>query len=224
VNWITPGGTVGVVLALLMAAAALAPCAPETPAALQLTGIPSVAIPGHGYLASLTGDGSVVDSAGSDFGVTDASGRGYTAHYEYARGVTQAFSVGLRGPYTVKASWTEPVGTSGQCSRTVTVPLPIDRQILAVVNCRRGAEAPASGLVLRCDGSKLRFSGLKWSGWNGNTASGHGTLNGRPATVKLSSPRECSQLDGYIYTRATVTTRSRTLKRVAIDCPLPPRS
>jgi hypothetical protein len=42
--------------------------------------------------------------------------------------------------------------------------------------------------------------------------------------VTLSAPRECSPLDGYIYTRATVTTRSRTLKRVAIDCPLPPRS
>jgi hypothetical protein len=213
------------VFALLAVAAALAPCAAETPPALQLTGIPAVAIPGHGYTATLSGDGAVVDPAGSDFGVTDASGRGYTAHYEYAQGVTQAFSVGLKGPYTVKASWTEPVGTSGQqCTRTVTVPLPIDRQILAVVNCKRGVEEPATGLVLRCDGSRLSFEGLKWSGWNGSTATGRGKLNGRAATVKLSAPRECSQLDGYIYTRATVTTPSRTLKRVVIDCPLPPRS
>jgi hypothetical protein len=213
------------VLALLMAAAALAPCAPETPAALQLTGIPSVAIPGHAYTATLSGDGPVVDTAGSDIGVTDATGRGYSAHYEYARGVTQPFSVGLKGPYTVKASWTEPVGTtSGQCTRTVTLPLPIERRILAVVNCKRGAQEPATGLVLRCDGSKLRVSSLKWSGWNANTTTGRGKLNGRPATVTLSAPRECSELNGYIYTRATVSTRSRTLKRVAIDCPLPPRS
>jgi hypothetical protein len=213
------------VLALLMAAAALAPCAPETPAALQLTGIPSVAIPGHGYTATLSGDGAVVDSAGSDIGVTDASGRGYSAHYEFARGVTQAFSVGLQGPYTVKASWTEPVATTpGQCTRTATVPLPIERRILAVVNCKRGAEQPTTGLVLRCDDSRLSLKSLKWSGWNENTTTGHGTLNGRPATVALSRPRECSELNGFIYTRATVTTRSRTLKRVEVDCPLPPRS
>jgi hypothetical protein len=211
--------------ALLAVAAALAPCAAETPPALQLTGIPSVAIPGHGYAATLSGDGAVVDTAGSDFGVTDASGRGYTAHYEYARGVTQAFSVGLKGPYTVKASWTEPVGTSGQqCTRAVTVPLPIDRQILAVVDCKRGEEQPKTGLVLRCDGSKLRLSRLQWTGWNANSTTGRGKLNGRAATVKLTSPRECSQLNGFIYTRATVTTPSRTLKRLVIDCPLPPRS
>jgi hypothetical protein len=211
------------VLALLMAAAALAPCAPETPAALQLTGIPAVAIPGQAYTAALSGDGPVVDTAGSDIGVTDASGRGYSAHYEFARGVTQAFSVGLRGPYTVKASWTEPVGTSGQCTRSVTVPLPIERRILAVVNCKRGAQEPANGLVLRCDGSKLRFKDLKWSGWNGNTTTGRGKLNGRAATVTLSKPRECSELNGYIYTRASVTTSTRRVL-VPIDCPLPPRS
>jgi hypothetical protein len=213
------------VFALLAVAAALAPCAAETPPALQLTGIPSVAIPGHGYAATLSGDGAVADTAGSDFGITDASGRGYTAHYEYARGVTQAFSVGLKGPYTVKAAWTEPVGTSGQqCTRTVTVPLPIDRQILAVVNCKRAAQEPKTGLVLRCDGSRLSLKDLRWSGWNASTTTGRGKLNGRSVTVTLSKPRECSQLNGFIYTSATVTTRARTLKRVAIDCPLPPRS
>jgi hypothetical protein len=106
----------------------------------------------------------------------------------------------------------------------VSVTLPIERRILGVVNCTRGAVAPATGLVLRCDGAKLRLRSLQWSGWNQNTTTGRGTLNGRPATVTLSRPDECSQLDGFIYTRATVKTAARTLKRVAIDCPLPPRS
>ena len=107
-------------LALLATAALMGPCASETPPALQLTGIPSVAIPGKSYTAMLDGDGAVVDSAGSDIGVKDATGRGWNAHYQFARGVTQAFSVGLRHPpFTVTASWTEP----GPCLRTVTVPL-----------------------------------------------------------------------------------------------------
>jgi len=207
-------------LALLATAALMGPCASETPPALQLTGIPSVAIPGKSYTAMLDGDGAVVDSAGSDIGVKDATGRGWNAHYQFARGVTQAFSVGLRHPpFTVTASWTEP----GPCLRTVTVPLPIERRILAVVNCKRGAEAPATGLVLRCDGSKLRLRSLEWSGWNDNSATARGTLNGRAVKVTLSRPRECSELDGFIYTRATVKTALRTLK-LPVECPLPPRS
>jgi len=208
-------------LALLATAALMGPCASETPPALQLTGIPSVAIPGKSYTATLDGDGAVVDSAGSDIGVKDATGRGWNAHYQFARGVTQAFSVGLsHAPFTVTASWTEP----GPCLRTVTVPLPIERRILAVVNCKRGAEAPLTGLVLRCDGSKLRLRSLSWRAWNADATTGRGTLNGRPAKVTLSRPRECSELDGFIYTRATVTSGGRTLERVPIDCPLPPRS
>ena len=207
-------------LALLATAALMGPCAPETPPALQLTGIPSVAITGKSYTATLDGDGAVVDSAGSDVGVKDATGRGWNAHYQFARGVTQAFSVGLsHAPFTVTASWTEP----GPCLRTVTVPLPIERRILAVVNCRRGAEAPPMGLVLRCDGSKLRLRSLEWSGWNANSTTARGTLNGRPVNVTLSRPRECSELDGFIYTRATVKTALRTLK-LPVDCPLPRRS
>jgi hypothetical protein len=213
------------VFALLMATAALAPCAQGSPAALQLSGIPPVAIPGRSYTASLSGTGAVVESAGSDFGVTDAKGRGYTAPYQFARGVQQEFSVGLDGPYTVKASWTEPVGASDTCARTVTVPLPIERRILGVVGCKRGEEEPKTGLVLRCDGSHLSLKSLRWTGWNGDTTTGRGTLNGRAATVKLSRPEECSQLDGYIYTRATLTTAAgRVLKRLPMDCPLPPRS
>jgi hypothetical protein len=208
-------------LALLATAAALAPCAAETPPALQLTGVPAVAIPGKAYTATLSGDGAVVESAGSDIAVKDATGKGWNAHYEFARGVTQAFSVGLGpAPFTVTATWTEP----GPCTRSVSVPLPIERHILALVNCRRGVEQPASGLVLRCEGSKLRVRSLVWSGWNADTTTGRGTLNGRPATVTLSRPRECSELDGFVYTRATVKTARRTLARLPIDCPLPPRS
>jgi hypothetical protein len=215
-------------LALLTAAVfavAPAPCAAETPAALQLTGVPPIAIPGRSYQAALVGDGAVVDQLGSDFGVHDSSGRGWTAHYQYARGVTQAFSVGLdRAPFTVTASYVEPVGDSGQCTRTLTTTLPIERHILAVVNCKRGVEQPAGGLVLRCDGSKLRVKGLTWRGWNGATTTGHGKLAGRAATVTLSRPRECGELNGFIYTRAKLTTARDVLNRVPIDCPLPPRT
>src|SRR5215207_8335642 len=142
-------------LALLATAALFAPpaCAAETPPALALTGTPAVAITGKAYIATLSGDGQVVDSAGSDIGVKDADGRGWNAHFEYARGVTQPFSVSLaRSPFTVTASWTEP----GPCLRTVTASLPTERRILGVVGCKRGAVAPSSGLVLRCEGARLR--------------------------------------------------------------------
>jgi hypothetical protein len=206
-------------------AVAPAPCAPGTPPALQLTGVPPIAIPGQTYEAALVGDGAVLDRQGSDIGVTDRSGRGWSAHYQYARGVTQAFSVGLdRAPFTVTASYVEPVGDSGQCTRKLTMQLPIQRRILAVVNCTRGVQEPTGGLVLRCDGARLRVKALKWRGWNAATTTGRGTLDGRAVTVTLSSPRECSQLNGYIYTRAKLTTANRVLERVPIDCPLPPRS
>jgi hypothetical protein len=213
-------------LALLTAAAfAVAPCSADTPPALQLTGIPPIAIPGRSYEASLDGEGAVTDRAGSDIAVKDRSGRGWSAHYQYAKGVTQAFSVGLDGaPFTVSATYTEQVGDSGQCTRTLSVPLPIERHILAVVNCKRGVEEPKSGLVLRCGGSKLRVKGLKWRGWNGATTTGLGTLDGKPAKVTLSRPRECPELNGFIYTRANLTSAGRVLKKLAIDCPLPPRS
>src|SRR3954451_4318538 len=207
-------------LALLAAAAALGPCAADTPASLQLTGIPPVATSGKAYAATLSGEGPVVETAGSDIAVHDAAGEGWNAHFQNARGAEQPFSVGLSpAPVTVTASWTEP----GPCTRTVSVTLPVERRILGVVNCRRGALAPATGLILRCDGTKLRLRSLTWSGWNQNTTIGRGTLDGRPATVTLSRPQECSELDGFIYTRARVSTaRGRVFKRIVIDCPLPP--
>jgi hypothetical protein len=208
-------------LALLAAAAIVAPpaCAADSPPALSLSGLPAVAITGKAYAATLSGDGEVVDSAGSDIGVKDADGRGWNAHFEYARGVTQPFSVSLaRSPFTVTASWTEP----GPCLRTVTVSLPTERRILGLVACRRGAAEPVS-LTLRCDGSKVRLTGLTWSGWNGAKPVGRGRLNGRAATVTLSRPDECAELDGFVYTRATVKRAGRTLK-LPVDCPLPPRT
>ena len=202
-------------------AAALAPCAPDTPPALTLTGIPPVAIPGRSYEASLIGDGPVDESAGSDIAVTDSSGRGWSAHYEFARGVTQAFSVGIaRAPFTVSATWTEPVADGTTCTRTVQTPLPIERRILAVVHCRRGALEPRNGLVLRCGGDRLRLTALRWKGWNANVTVGRGRLAGRDATVTLSAPRACDTLNGFIYTRAKVSWGTRTLKRVPIACPL----
>ncbi len=204
-------------------AAALAPCAPETPPALALTGIPSVAIPGRSYEASLIGDGAVVESAGSDIGVTDRTGRGWSAHYGFARGVTQAFSVGIaRAPFTVTATWTEPLADGTACTRTVTTPLPIERRILAVVTCRRGALEPRNGLVLRCGGDRLRITSLRWKRWNADTTVGRGRLKGRDVKVTLSAPRACDALDGFIYTRARVAVSGGpTLRRVPIACPLP---
>src|SRR3954469_25902102 len=196
-------------LALLATAAAFAAppaCPADSTPSLALSGIPAVAITGKAYTATLSGEGPVVDSAGSDIGAKDANDGGCSAHFEYAQGVTQPFSVSLaRSPFTVTASWTEP----GPCLRTVTVSLPAERRILAVVGCKRGAVAPASRLVLRCDGSRLRVKSLSWSGWNGPHPVGRGRLNGRAVTVTLSRPDECSELDGFIYTRATLKTAAR---------------
>ena len=208
-------------LALLIGAA-LAPCTAGSPA-LQLTGIPAVAIPGRAYEASLVGAGAVVDGAGSDIGVTDSSGRGWLAHYESARGVKQQFSVGLeRAPFTVSATWTEPAGDA-TCTRTVTVQLPIERRIAALVGCRRAAAEPRS-LVLRCGGERLRLSALTWRRWNADTTVGHGRLAGRDATVTLSAPRECATLGAFIYRRARVAGGGKVLKRVPISCPVGPPS
>ena len=170
---------------------------------------PAVAIPGRTYAASLEGDGAVIDRAGSDIAVKDRPGRGWSAHYEYARGVTQAFSVGLdRAPFTVTATYTEPVGDSGQCTRTLTRHA-ADR----AADPRRGqlqarGGGAASGLVLRCDGAQAAGQGPEVAA--AGTAPrrpGAGRLNGRAATVTLSRPRECSQLDGFIYTRANADLR-----------------
>ena len=171
-----------------MAAAALAPCAPETPAALQLTGIPSVAIPGHGYLASLVGR-----RAGGRLG-----GLGLRRHRRLAGAArprttsTRAASRRRSASGCAGRTRSRPPGpsrwaTCGTCLRTVTVPLPIERQILAVVNASGARRSRRAGSSCAATAPSCGSTSLKWSGWNGDTTTGRGKLNGRPATVKLSS-------------------------------------
>src|SRR3954462_9440276 len=72
-------------------------CDPSTPAAMQLSGLPAVAVIGRAYTVGLvpTGVGAATGRNGSTLGVSDRTGRGWSAHYEYLSGVQQAFSVGL---------------------------------------------------------------------------------------------------------------------------------
>ena len=196
-------------------------CDPSTPAAMQLSGLPAVAVIGQAYTVGLvpTGAGTATGRNGSTLGVSDSTGRGWSAHYEYLSGVEQAFSVGIDGaPFTVSGSYSELLPSGATCTRTLTAPLAIERRILAVVNCHRLVLEPRAGLVLRCDGDRLRVRDLRWRGWNGDTTTGHGRLHGRPVTVTLSRPVECSTLNAFIYTRARV---SGIAKRIVIDCPLP---
>jgi hypothetical protein len=196
-------------------------CDPSTPAAMQLSGLPTVAVIGQSYTVALvpTGAGTATGRYGSTLGVSDRKGRGWSAHYEYLSGVEQAFSVGIDGaPFTVSGSYSEVLAGGGTCTRTLTAPLPIERRILAVVNCHRGVLEPRSGLVLRCDGNRLRLRDLRWRGWNGDTTTGHGRVRGHAVTVTLSRPVECSQLNAFIYSRARV---SGIAKRIPIYCPLP---
>jgi len=122
-------------------------------------------------------------------------------------------------PFMASGSYSEALPTGGTCTRTLSDPLPIERLILAVVNCHRGVEEPSSGLVLRCDDPpRLRVRGLSWTGWNKDVAVGRGKLHGRAVRVVLSHPVECSELNGFIYSRASV---SGVARRIPIYCPLP---
>ncbi len=191
----------------------LAACPADVPAAMQLSGLPPRLIAGRTYTVALegTGQGAVVERAGTTIGVFDRTGRGWSAKYGYVRGLSQQFAVGLRGaPYTISATYEEPT-----CTRTLSVSLPVERRIYAVAGCARRALEPRT-LVLRCGGRRLRVAGLRWTGWNSDTATGRG----RGVIVTLSSPRECATLDGFIYTRARVVTRERTYPRVPIACPV----
>src|ERR1700712_455513 len=157
-------------------------CAADVPAAMALAGLPPVAVAGQGYTVRLDPvegvDTVPAGRNGSTLAVFDPAGRGWSAHYQYLAGVRQAFSVGLDGPYRVSGSYSE-VSGAGTCTRTLTDSLPVERRGYAGVNCRRGVVEPASGLVLRCDGTRLRLSGLSWTGWNANRVTGHGRLHGR---------------------------------------------
>ena len=186
------------------------PCPADTTPALSLTGVPAVAVTGQSYELALVPSGPDTAEArnGSTLGVHDASGVGWDAHF----GVLdprQAFSVGLNGPFTVTASYSERLG-SGTCTRLLSVPLPTERRIYAVVGCSRRAIEPVR-LTLRCGWNhRLRLSGLRWTGWNGDRAVARGK-------VTLSHPRECDSLNGFIYTRARVPGEKKV---IPIACPI----
>jgi hypothetical protein len=205
------------------------PCAAETPPALTVAGVPARAIPGRAYTVALEPNpaavGPAVDRLGATIGVTDSTGRGWSAKYQYVRGLQQAFSVGLdAAPFTLTVAYVEQGGDDATCTRTISASLPVLRRILAVVGCRRGVVEPAFGIVLTCRDSALRLRGMRWRGWNADTATGRGMLvtkAGRvyDATVTMSTARECATLDGFIYTRVKVRTERRTY-RIPIACPI----
>jgi hypothetical protein len=193
-------------------------CAADTPPAMAMVGLPAVAVSGQSYTVALmpTGDGAVVERNGSTLALHDRRGVGWSAKRGFVMGARQAFSVGLSGaPFTVTGSYSEVLG-AGACTRTLTSTMGLQRRVLAVVNCRRGVEEPASGLVLRCDGRRLRLTGLSWSGWNTDVVRGTGILHGRRVKVTLSRPTECSPLDGFIYGRA----RIGSAPAIDVDCPI----
>ena len=183
-----------------------------------------MAIPGQTYEASLTGEGAVVESAGSDIGVTDSSGRGWSAHYGYARGVTQAFSVGIaRAPFTVSRDLDGARGgrhvlhAHGDRAAADRAPDPGRRRTAGAARSSR-----ARGWCCAAAATGCACAALRWRRWNADVTVGHGRLGGRDATVTLSAPRACDTLDGFIYTRAKVAVSGGpTLRRVPIACPLP---
>jgi hypothetical protein len=215
----------GLMVALVLVAparaqvAADAACPADTPAAMALTGLPAVAVVGRSYEVRLdpAGPDTATGRNGSTLGVHDRSGVGWSAHYQFLGGVRQAFSVGLNGPFTVTGSYSELLAGGGTCTRTLSAALPIERRIYAVVECDRSAIEPRSGIVLACRGERLRLRAMTWRGWNGDVAVGHGRLNGRALRVVLSHPRECSTLNGFIYTRAKLPGRTRL---IPIACPI----
>jgi hypothetical protein len=153
--------------------------------------------------------------------VFDRTGRGWSATYESARGLRQEFTVGLHGsPYRVSVTYPEPT-----CERTVAATLPVTRRVYAVVGCGRRALEPRV-VILRCRGERLRLRGLRWTGWNADTVTGRGRLDGVAVTGHAhgarSDIRAAGTLRGFIYTRARVVTAGAHLRRGCRSrCPLP---
>jgi hypothetical protein len=200
-----------VALAFAAQAAGDPPCPADTTPALSLTGVPAVAVTGQSYELALvpSGPDTAEPRNGSTLGVHDASGVGWDAHFDVLA-ARQAFSVGLNGPFTVTASYSERLG-SGTCTRSSSVPLPIERRIYAIAGCGSRKAIEPSRLTLRCGWSRrLRLSGLHWTGWNSDRAVARGK-------VTLSHPRECTTIDAFIYTRARVP-GIKTL--IPIACPI----
>src|SRR5690349_21218174 len=135
----------------LAVSVALAACPADVPPAMQLEGVPATLVSGRSYTASLapTGAGQAVGS-GWKLGVFDRLGRGYSADLP-GLDFQQAFSVGLTGtPYTVSATYAEPT-----CTRTLSISAAVERRVLGLVTCHRGAVEPRT-IVLGCNGRRLR--------------------------------------------------------------------
>ncbi len=184
---------------------------------MRMSGLPAALVAGHPYTVGLdpTGAGELGNGRAT-ISVFDRTGRGWSATYESARGLRQEFTVGLHGsPYRVSVTYPEP-----SCDRTLTATLPVTRRVYAVVGCKRRALEPRV-VILRCRGERLRLRALRWTGWNADSVTGRGRLDGVAATITLTSPRECATLGGFIYTRARIVTPERTYARVPIACPLP---
>lgn len=198
------------VAATLAAAALMAACPGDTPPAMALDGVPAALVAGRSYEVGLVPTGVGSAASGWTLSVFDRTGRGWSADLP-SLGFRQAFSVGLTGaPYTVSGAYVETLGT-GTCTRTLTLSVPVERRVLGVVGCRRGAVEPRT-LTLGCDGRRVRLRGLTWRGWHDDVATGRGAGGVR---VRLSRPRECTELDGFIYTRARVDGRT-----YVVDCPI----
>ena len=198
-------------IASLLASAVVAACPAGTPAAMRLDGVPASLVSGRAYTASLvpTGVGAATGS-GWTLGVYDRLGRGYSADLP-SLGFRQAFSVGLTGaPYSISGTYLETLG-DGTCTRVLTISAAVERRVLGVVGCRRGAVEPRT-LTLNCDGKRVRLRGLTWRGWNSDVAVGRGSGGVR---VRLSRPEECESVEGFIYTRARVNGR-----HYDVDCPI----
>lgn len=198
------------VAATLAAAVLMSACPADSPPAMALDGVPATLVAGRSYEVGLTGTGAGSALSGWTLGVFDRLGRGWSADLP-SLSFRQSFSVGLTGaPYAVSGAYVEALG-AGTCERKLSVSVPVERRVLGVVGCRRGAVEPRA-LTLGCDGRRLRLKSLTWKGWNDDVAVGRGAGGVR---VRLSVPRECSALDGFIYTRARVHGRS-----FVIDCPI----
>ena len=116
---------------------------------MRLAGLPPVAVAGHTYTVSLEPTGEGTARAPATIGVFDSTGRGWSARYGYVRGLSQQFAVGLDGaPYTVSATYEE-----ADCTRTLSVALPVERRVYALAGCARRALEPRT-LVLRCRGDR----------------------------------------------------------------------
>ena len=89
----------------------------------------------------------------------------------------------------------------------------VERRVLGVVGCRRGAVEPRT-ITVGCDERRrIRLRSSTWRGWHSDVAVGRSADGVR---VRLSRPEECAELGAFIYTQARVDGRT-----YFTGCPLP---